>query len=133
MSHDAGHNGDRATAVIPARLERRARRLLAAGATFEETLDELHRRGAEQLSLKAVQDFFRFNPAVQRERIERRRQAVEELKQALTGPDGLHRSLAETALFIGLIGSVIGGWMAAGEPMTFTHYRTRRPLMRHSV
>jgi hypothetical protein len=40
---------------------------------------------------------------------------------------------AVTALFIGLIGSVIGGWMAAGEPMTFTHYRTRRPLMRHSV
>jgi hypothetical protein len=40
---------------------------------------------------------------------------------------------AVTALLVGLIGSVIGGWMAAGEPMTFTHYHTRRPLMRHSV
>lgn len=29
------------------------------------------------------------------------------------------------ALLIGLIGSVLGGWMASGEPMTFTHYRTR--------
>jgi hypothetical protein len=29
------------------------------------------------------------------------------------------------ALLIGLIGSVIGGWMASGEPMTFTHYRRR--------
>ena len=28
-----------------------------------------------------------------------------------------------TALLLGLIGSVIGGWMASGEPMTFTHYR----------
>ena len=25
----------------------------------------------------------------------------------------------------GLIGSVLGGWMASGEPMTFTHHRTR--------
>jgi hypothetical protein len=27
------------------------------------------------------------------------------------------------ALLIGLIGAVLGGWMASGEPMTFTHYR----------
>jgi hypothetical protein len=30
---------------------------------------------------------------------------------------------AVTALLLGLIGSVIGGWMASGEPMTLTHYR----------
>lgn len=29
------------------------------------------------------------------------------------------------ALLLGLLGSVIGGWMASGEPMTFTHYKTR--------
>jgi hypothetical protein len=29
------------------------------------------------------------------------------------------------ALLVGLIGAVVGGWMASGEPMTFTHYRTR--------
>jgi hypothetical protein len=33
---------------------------------------------------------------------------------------------ALTALLLGLMGSVIGGWMASGEPMTFTHYRTRK-------
>jgi hypothetical protein len=32
---------------------------------------------------------------------------------------------AVTALLLGLVGSVIGGWMASGEPMTLTHYRTR--------
>jgi hypothetical protein len=32
---------------------------------------------------------------------------------------------AMTALLVGLIGSVIGGWMASGEPMTLTYYRTR--------
>ncbi len=35
---------------------------------------------------------------------------------------------AVTALLLGLVGSVIGGWLASGEPMNFTHYRTRRPL-----
>ena len=34
---------------------------------------------------------------------------------------------AITALLLGLLGSVIGGWMASGEPMNFTHYRTRKP------
>jgi hypothetical protein len=29
------------------------------------------------------------------------------------------------ALLLGLIGGVIGGWMASGEPMTFTHHRKR--------
>ena len=32
---------------------------------------------------------------------------------------------AMTALLVGLIGSVIGGWMASGEPMTLTYYQTR--------
>jgi len=33
-----------------------------------------------------------------------------------------------TALLLSLVGSVIGGWMGSGEPMNFTHYRTRTPL-----
>jgi len=33
-----------------------------------------------------------------------------------------------TALLLALMGSVIGGWMASGEPMNFTHYRTRKTL-----
>jgi hypothetical protein len=36
--------------------------------------------------------------------------------------------VAITALLLGLLGSVIGGWLASGEPMNFTHYRTRKPL-----
>lgn len=32
---------------------------------------------------------------------------------------------AVTSLLVGLIGSVIGGWMSSGEPMTFTHHRKR--------
>jgi hypothetical protein len=35
---------------------------------------------------------------------------------------------AVTALLLGLVGSVIGGWMSSGEPMTLTYYRTRDKL-----
>lgn len=33
-----------------------------------------------------------------------------------------------TGILISLMGAVIGGWMASGEPMTFTHHRTRQPV-----
>src|ERR1700722_8651966 len=36
---------------------------------------------------------------------------------------------ALTALLVGLVGSVIGGWMASGEPMTFTYYRKRNAYL----
>jgi hypothetical protein len=32
---------------------------------------------------------------------------------------------AVAALLLGLVGAVIGGWMASGEPMTFAYYRRR--------
>lgn len=32
------------------------------------------------------------------------------------------------SLLLGLVGGVIGGWMACGEPMTFTHHRKRDQL-----
>jgi hypothetical protein len=37
-----------------------------------------------------------------------------------------HALGAVTALLLGLVGGVIGGWLASGEPMNFTHYRTRQ-------
>jgi hypothetical protein len=40
--------------------------------------------------------------------------------------------VAITALLLGLLGSVIGGWLASGEPMNFIHYRTRKPVY-HSL
>ena len=32
---------------------------------------------------------------------------------------------ALVALVLGLVGSVLGGWMASGEPMTLTYHRRR--------
>lgn len=36
-----------------------------------------------------------------------------------------------TALLLGLVGAVLGGWMASGEPMTLTYYKTRRQSTAH--
>lgn len=36
---------------------------------------------------------------------------------------------ALTSLLVSLIGSVIGGWMGSGEPMTFTHHRKRNAYL----
>lgn len=37
------------------------------------------------------------------------------------------------ALLLGTVGAVIGGWMASGEPMTFTHHRKRDRDLRSRV
>jgi uncharacterized membrane protein YsdA (DUF1294 family) len=44
-------------------------------------------------------------------------------------PDAARNSAigAVAAMMMGLIGSVLGGWMAAGEPMSLAHHRTRKP------
>jgi hypothetical protein len=50
-------------------------------------------------------------------------------KQAADGDARAARNSALgafTALILGLVGSVLGGWMACGEPMSFTHYYENR-------
>lgn len=37
---------------------------------------------------------------------------------------------AVTALLLGLVGSVLGGWMACGEPMSMTYHLRRRQIVR---
>jgi bacteriorhodopsin len=36
---------------------------------------------------------------------------------------------ALTSLLVGLVGSVIGGWIGSGEPMTFTHHHKRNAYL----
>jgi hypothetical protein len=38
---------------------------------------------------------------------------------------------AVTALLLGLVGAVIGGWLSSGEPMNFSHHRTRKAVWHH--
>lgn len=102
MSAPAGHFASLGFPVLPLRVRQKARRLLAAGASFEETLAELHERGAKRVSLEAVQEFYRRNATLQRERLEARRRAVEDLKRALGRPGSPYHGLAEAVLETGL-------------------------------
>lgn len=49
--------------------------------------------------------------------------AAEDPAAAIAARNGAVAAVA--ALLLGLVGGVIGGWLASGEPMTFTYYRTR--------
>jgi hypothetical protein len=51
--------------------------------------------------------------------------------QPVATPEGVRAAAlsALTALLVGLVGSVIGGWMASGEPMTFTHHAKRNAYL----
>ena len=40
---------------------------------------------------------------------------------------------ALAALLLSLVGAIIGGWMASGEPMTLTYHRTREHASRHTA
>jgi hypothetical protein len=52
--------------------------------------------------------------------------AVIDPHAAVAARNGAMGALA--ALLLGLVGAVIGGWLASGEPMTLTYYRTRAAL-----
>ena len=49
---------------------------------------------------------------------------------AAASPDAVRNTAlaALTVVLLGLVGSVVGGWMASGEPMSVTHHRQREPL-----
>lgn len=53
------------------------------------------------------------------------RQNVERWKEETPRATRNAALCAVTSLLLGLIGSVVGGWMASGEPMTFSYYRNR--------
>jgi hypothetical protein len=69
----------------------------------------------------AAAEEVKHNPAATE--AERQQAAEEQLRAA----DAARNTAigAVTALLLGLVGGVIGGWMASGEPMTFTYHRTR--------
>jgi uncharacterized membrane protein len=63
--------------------------------------------------------FEQANRAYEQSRVEKDKAARAARNTALT---------ALTALLLGLIGSVLGGWLASGEPMSLTYYRTRAAM-----
>lgn len=80
-----------------------ADRLLVEGATFEEVIQSVEERGGPQLTLSAVQDYFRRNLTLQMQRVRHQVQAAKSLKAALGNPESAEGELAEAAFFTGYL------------------------------
>jgi len=75
--------------------------MLIDGATFEDVVEAVNKRGGPGVSLTAVQNFFRSNLELQKQRIRRQVEDFEKLKAALGNPDTAEARLAAATLFSG--------------------------------
>jgi hypothetical protein len=78
--------------------------LLAEGATFEDVVRTLNDATGEGIAEVAVENYFRSNLELQKRRVRRMVEKLEELKKSLGGPESAEGKLAEAALFTGLMG-----------------------------
>jgi len=90
---------------LPPDMQQLIEQMLTEGATFEDVVQTVNERHAEGVTLTAVQNFFRSNLALQKQRILHQVDSVETLKAALDkDPDSAEGRLAAAALFHGYLG-----------------------------
>lgn len=77
--------------------------MLVDGGTFEDVVEAVKERGKEQITLQAVQNFFRSNLGLQQQRIKRQRETAQALRQALGDPASGQQELADAILMTGLM------------------------------
>ena len=77
--------------------------MLVDGGTFEDVVEAVKERGKEQITLHAVQNFFRSNLGLQQQRIKRQRETAQALRQALGDPASGQQELADAILMTGLM------------------------------
>ena len=78
--------------------------LLAEGATFEDVVRTLNDATGGGIAEIAVENYFRANLDLQKRRVRRMVEKLEELKKSLGDPESAEGKLAEAALFTGLMG-----------------------------
>ncbi len=78
--------------------------LLIEGATFDEVVQTMKGEPGDTISTLAVENYFRSNLDLQKERVRRMVAKLEELKAAIGNPETAEGKLAEASLFTGLMG-----------------------------
>jgi hypothetical protein len=78
--------------------------LLREGATISDVVGTLNGDGGEAISDLAVENYFRSNLDLQKRRVQRMVEKLEELKKSMGNPETAEGRLAEAALFTGLMG-----------------------------
>ena len=78
--------------------------MLADGATFSDVVQTLNADTDDPISELAVENHYRGNVDLQKRRVLRSVEKVEELKRAMGNPETAEAKLAESVLFTGLMG-----------------------------
>jgi hypothetical protein len=78
--------------------------MLAEGATFADVVRTLNSEPGETIGELAVENYFRSNLELQKRRVCRMVEKMEELKASMGNPETAEGKLAEAALFTGLMG-----------------------------
>ena len=79
--------------------------LLVHGATFEDVVDSIHEQSDEfEVTLQAVQNWFRHDLQLQAQRIRQQVEAFEQLKAQLGNPETAEGRVAEAVFFTGFMG-----------------------------
>jgi len=78
--------------------------LLIEGATISDVVTTLNADRGEAISELAVENYFRANLDLQKRRVQRMVEKLEELKRSMGNPESAEGKLAEAALFTGLMG-----------------------------
>jgi len=88
---------------LPAELQQLVGRMLIEGATVEDVVETLDQRGAEGVTQQAVENFFRSNLPLQRQRIQRQLETAKVLKQALLDARSNFKEMADAVFLTGLM------------------------------
>ena len=78
--------------------------LLVEGATFEDVVRTVNGEAGKWINQQAVENYFHANLELQKRRVRRMVEKLEELKKSLGDPESAEGKLAEAALFTGLMG-----------------------------
>ena len=91
-------------ARLPEPLRRLVEKMLVEGATFEDVVQAVNERGDEGVTQSAVQNFFRSNLELQKQRVRHQVETAEALKAAFDHPRSAEGKLADAVLLTGFLG-----------------------------
>ncbi len=92
-----------AVSELPVELQELVKQLLIEGATFEDVVEAVNERGAEGVTLEAVEHFSRSDPGLQQQRVQWQLDTAKLLKQASDDPGSLEGQLLEAIILTGLM------------------------------
>jgi DNA-binding transcriptional regulator GbsR (MarR family) len=75
--------------------------MLIEGATFEDVVETINEHGAKRITLHAVQNYFRPDLSLQKERVKHLIEVAQSLKQAMGDPKSGKQNLVDAVLMTG--------------------------------